>query len=200
MLLREILRAMARSLSRSATMSAILLLPLRQRLRHRSAMAIWWIRGVFNAGGTSTVTIGGSLQLGHTYQVQVWSYYSNDSGTATTNLSGITTPGGTVTLDAVSLLNQTGQFAIGTFTSNGNPLVFDFTADGGHGFINAVSVRDLTVAPEPSTWAIAAWRSRPARLLRPSQVRFKVTSVSLGKPRPASAGGVFARGDPSRRS
>jgi len=89
----------------------------------------------------NTVTIGGSLIVGDTYQVQSWSYYSAD-GTATTTYSG-TTP--------VTLTNATGQFAIGTFTATVSPETYNFTTGGGHNFINAVSVRDITSAvPEPS--------------------------------------------------
>lgn len=106
--------------------------------------------GIFNNGGGDTVTIGGSLVAGDTYQVEVWTYYSGDSSTAATVFSST---GG----NSVSLLNQTGQYALGTFVATASPEVFSFTADGGHGFVNDVSVRDITggsVVPEPSTYAL----------------------------------------------
>jgi hypothetical protein len=111
--------------------------------------------GVFGAGGASTVTLTG-LTVGSEYQIQSWSYYSGDSATATTDYSnGLLSSNPLYVSDAVSLLNQTGQFAIGTFTATSADESFDFSTTGGHQFINDVSVRDLTVAaPEPSTWAM----------------------------------------------
>jgi len=120
--------------------------------------------GAFNAGGSDTVTIGGGLIVGDTYQVESWSYYTGDSGTATTDYSGSAGP------DSVSLLNATGQYAVGTFVATASPEYYLFTADGGHGFVNDVSVRNLTPVstPEPATWAmmlgwlglLGIWRTR----------------------------------------
>jgi hypothetical protein len=94
---------------------------------------------------SDTVTIGGPLVLGNTYQVESWSYYTGD-GTATTTYSGST---------PVSLTNSIGQFSIGTFVATASPETYTYSTGGGHNFVNAVSVRDLTVAvPEPSTWAM----------------------------------------------
>jgi len=94
-------------------------------------------------GGTGTVTLS-SLTSGHTYQVQAWSYIGGADGPTT--LTG-STP---VTLTSA------GQFSIGAFTATGLTETFGYTdiANGNHAVINAVSVRDTTVVPEPSTWAM----------------------------------------------
>jgi len=105
--------------------------------------------GVFGAGGSSLVTIGGlgglNLTTGDTYQVQSWSWYSGD-GTATTIYDGANT---------VSLTNAVGQYAIGTFTATGPQETYDFSTSTGHQFVNVISVRDITVAvPEPSSMTL----------------------------------------------
>ena len=100
--------------------------------------------GAFGAGGFNTVTISG-LTINDIYQVQSWSYYTGDSPTATTIYSG-TTP--------VSLLNATGQFAIGTFTATSSSETYEYATSSGHNFVNAISVRDITSdssVPEPSS-------------------------------------------------
>jgi hypothetical protein len=93
---------------------------------------------------SGTVTLE-ALTVGDTYQVESWSFYSGDSATATTTYSGAT---------PVSLLNQTGQYAIGTFTATSPAETYTFSKSGGHNFMNAVDV--FQTVPEPATFGMLA--------------------------------------------
>lgn len=96
-----------------------------------------------NTGGT--VTLKG-LTAGDTYQIQAWSYYTNDGVSSTVVLSGST---------QVTLNDHIGQYAVGTFTADSTGTEsFTFTGVGGHDFINTIAVFDET--PEPSTVALFA--------------------------------------------
>jgi hypothetical protein len=96
----------------------------------------------------NTVTLS-NLTVGDTYQVESWSYYTGDSTTATTTYSGAT---------PVSLLNDPGQFALGTFTATTTSETYNYSTGGGHNFINAVSVFDESTGtagvPEPTTYVL----------------------------------------------
>jgi hypothetical protein len=50
-----------------------------------------------------------------------------------------------------------GNLPSGTFTADATTQEIDFDGNGGSDpLINAFQLRDVTVAPEPSTWALAA--------------------------------------------
>jgi hypothetical protein len=88
------------------------------------------------------------LQTGDLYQVEVWNVV-NDS-TRDTELSS-TGPGGTTSVD----FNK--DYVLGTFTagpSGMQSITFQGVLAGGVGEVNAVALRDLGVAPEPSTYAM----------------------------------------------
>lgn len=93
--------------------------------------------GFFNNG---TVTLTG-LTAGHTYQVQAWTYFGGGSGFGTTIYDS-----------SPSLDSNTGQFVVGTLTlASGNSATFNYnTGSGNYAMIDAVSIRDVTSAPEPS--------------------------------------------------
>jgi hypothetical protein len=91
-----------------------------------------------------TVTVSG-LTSGDNYQVQVWSSYPYSSPNAHTTFTG---PSGSNT---VTLLPENNQFALGTFTASGSTESFNYDYGNRYGLVNAVSVRELASAPEPST-------------------------------------------------
>jgi hypothetical protein len=124
---------------------------------------------LLSSGGSSTyfttlaLTISG-LTIGQTYQFQWW---DNNSSFASSPADGITpgettaTAGNSVGLNANDGVNlgSLGQFAIGTFTADATTQEIDFDGDPGNDgsdpLINAFQLRDITSAPEPSTWALA---------------------------------------------
>jgi len=97
---------------------------------------------------TGTITLSG-LTVGHQYQVQVW----NASATSENDLAQLQ---GTTN----TLLNGH-NFAVGTFTATSLSDSFNFTVPSsgnvtGYAGITAISLRDLTAVPEPSTYAMLA--------------------------------------------
>jgi hypothetical protein len=103
-------------------------------------------------GTPGSVTLSG-LTAGNTYQVQVFNFDAQDS-----NTSVATTLSGSPSADFTSA--NSGGFSVGTFTADalGDPVTFNFSLDSGasYSIINAISVRDLGVAPEPSQGALMA--------------------------------------------
>jgi hypothetical protein len=95
----------------------------------------------------SSSVVFSNLTLNDTYQVQVFSWYTSPFPNAITTLSGSNT---------VNLDPSVGQFAIGTFTATAASEKFTLSAQGnGHYDIwDAVSVRDVTATPEPSTYVL----------------------------------------------
>jgi fibronectin type 3 domain-containing protein len=87
--------------------------------------------GYFQNG---SVVLSG-LTTGHTYRVQVWSYYTGSPGNCNTTLTGANT---------VTLVPDSGQYAIGTFTAGSTSLTFNYNYGNDYGLINAVEVRDTT--------------------------------------------------------
>lgn len=88
----------------------------------------------FGYYANGTVNISG-LTVGHTYQVQVWSFYPGSPGNCNTTLTGANT----VTLDPDS-----GEYAIGSFTAGSTTLSFNYNYGIQYGLINAISIRDTT--------------------------------------------------------
>jgi hypothetical protein len=112
--------------------------------------------GYTNNGEPGTISFSG-LTANQTYQVEVWSYYSDDRFDPV--LSG-TNP--------IQLTSTVGQYVVGTFTAPSSTFTFDYslsTDSGAAGaLINAVALREL---PEPSTWlmmgigaVLVGWRLR----------------------------------------
>jgi hypothetical protein len=89
--------------------------------------------------GPDSFSISG-LQTGHTYELQVW----DSTGYATTFTDG----------NAVTLNGD--QFDTGTFVYSGNAEVVSYAAapGSGYGTVDAVSIREITSTPEPSTYAM----------------------------------------------
>lgn len=97
--------------------------------------------GAFGNTSTNDVTIAG-LTVGHTYQVESWSFYSGDPNTTDTTYTGT---------NSVSLNNAIGQYAVGTFLATSTSESFNYESSNAHNFVNDVSVRDLTATPEPAS-------------------------------------------------
>lgn len=81
-----------------------------------------------------TVNLSG-LTTGHTYQIQVWSYYSGSPGDCDTTLTGANT---------VTLVPDAGEFAAGAFTAASSSLTFNYNYGTQYGLINAIEVRDTS--------------------------------------------------------
>jgi hypothetical protein len=81
-----------------------------------------------------TVVLSG-LTSGHSYQVQVWSYYTGAAGNCNTTFTGANT---------VTLVPGSGEFAIGTFTASSTSLTFNFNYASQYSVLSAVSLRDTT--------------------------------------------------------
>jgi hypothetical protein len=114
--------------------------------------------GAFGAGGSGTVTIGSvsaPLIIGDEYRVESWSYYTGDTSTATTIYDF-------GDASSVALLNQTGQYAVGTFTADATTQQYTFYTSTGHNFVNDVSVFDTTPVPEPASIGLLALSGDPA--------------------------------------
>lgn len=98
--------------------------------------------------GSATVTMGG-LATGDLYQLQVWC----SAGYRPTTL---TSGADSVNLNFVP--NTTGQYVLGTFVAVGSTESFTFAnsypIDVSAGEVNALALRDLSNAPEPSTYAM----------------------------------------------
>ena len=118
--------------------------------------------GVAFAGfsDTSTILFGtadiSGLTLGHTYQVQVF----NDGGRLTNIISA----------NSVQLSHS---FTTGSFVAAASTASFTFSSPNASdaGEISAITLRDITTVPEPSTWAMALAGGRRAGLCRPPPVR-----------------------------
>lgn len=124
-------------------------------------------RSILSSGGSSTLldtlqlTING-LTVGDTYEFQWWNNNSSltpSSGdgyqlnTTATAVNSITLDGNDGTAGSV------GQFAIGTFTANNTTQNINFdgvVADPSDPMLNAFQLRDIAVAPEPSTYGLLA--------------------------------------------
>jgi hypothetical protein len=105
------------------------------------------LTGTNYTGTSDTINIAG-LTAGDDYQVEIW--LGANSG-RTTTYSGAVAP---ITLTGA-------QYAVGDVTPVGSTASFTYTSptatsdgQGGLGEIDAVSVRDITSVPEPSTWVL----------------------------------------------
>jgi hypothetical protein len=116
--------------------------------------------GYTSAGEPGTISFS-DLTKNQSYQVEVWSYYSDNRFDPV--LSG-TTP---IELDC-----SVGQYVVGTFTASSSTFTFDYGlathSDSAGALVNAVALREV---PEPSTWlmmgvsaALVAWRLRRTAL------------------------------------
>lgn len=99
----------------------------------------------YTFGGPLTFTLTG-LNAADTYQVQLWNV--DGSTTRTTTFSSTGANGTTST----SVYNG---YVVGTFSGvTSQDISFAPALAGGAGEVNAVALRDLGVAPEPSTYAM----------------------------------------------
>jgi len=98
---------------------------------------------------TYQLTLGG-LTAGNTYQLQLWSNSWN-SNFASVYGDGL---GNNVTLN-MQTPTTTAQFALGTFTASSSTESISYLTDGsGYAFTpGAISLRDVTGVPEPTTFA-----------------------------------------------
>jgi hypothetical protein len=107
----------------------------------------------FTPGGVVSLS---NLKLNDTYQVEVWAYDGNlgDHGNVSTQLSGF--GNGLLNPSTSSTAPEVGQFLLGDFTATGTTDSFTWSTATSKGFsiINDVSVRDITVVPEPGAWAL----------------------------------------------
>ena len=126
-----------------------------------------------SAAGTATgptpftLTMSG-LVTGQTYQFEWW---SSQSRFPVNNLT-TATAGNAVSLDynPTSTGGGVGQFAIGTFVADAtNQQVITFTHGGGFAsaddVINGFQLREVSVIPEPSTWAFGIALCLPPMLV-----------------------------------
>ncbi|MCX6971777.1 MAG: PEP-CTERM sorting domain-containing protein [Verrucomicrobia bacterium] len=114
--------------------------------------------GTYPLGGSILTFTFNNLNIGYSYQVQIW---TNDSrgGNKSTPIDG-----GAVTLNTnpTTLGGGLGQFAIGTFTANATSQ--SFTLDN-NSYLNAVQLRQ-TAIPEPSTYMMLLGGAGALMLLR----------------------------------
>lgn len=100
--------------------------------------------GYTNHGETGIITFSG-LTPGSNYQAQVFAFYPDNGFDPTLNSISGGTP--------VTLEINPGQFTIGTFTASASTFSFKYdVGTAGGAVINAIALRDLSDAPEPSTW------------------------------------------------
>jgi hypothetical protein len=98
-----------------------------------------------DGAGSGSVTISG-LTAGNSYLLQEFEY---DNGNGGATILGGATP---ATITGGSTGGQ-GEYVTGTFTATGATESFSLTGDTGTAFtvLGAISVRDITAVPEPST-------------------------------------------------
>jgi len=111
--------------------------------------------------GDNTITLAmPNLSVGRDYQFQWW--------TATPYIGAALLTGATSGIQLSSntgaALGGLGQYARGTFTATDTTMSIAFDGFGNAPVINAFQLRDVTVVPEPSTYALIfglcalAWR------------------------------------------
>jgi hypothetical protein len=101
--------------------------------------------GITIGNASSTAT---SLIVGHEYEVQLFDSAGSDD-------DAIFTAGGSATANSVELTGS--DYALGTFVATEATESLSFMASSpsnNAGVISDIAVRDLGVAPEPSTWAL----------------------------------------------
>jgi hypothetical protein len=106
--------------------------------------------GLYGSGGTITIS-SAALTTGHTYDVQIFNYSGDSQNESTTFMSGSS---------SVTLFDDNGshvgQFVTGTFTATGTSEIISFGQPTGAytPVVGAISLFDVTAAPEPSTYAL----------------------------------------------
>ena len=103
------------------------------------------------AAATITLTLNG-LTAGHNYQIQIWNNASASSTLGSTTIAA----GNSVVLNSntTGLNGGLGQFAVGTFTPGLTSQDITFNGSTTSPTMNGYQLRDLSIAPEPSTWAL----------------------------------------------
>jgi len=127
-------------------------------------------RGSRDSANADTSISFSSLNIGSTYQIQVWAADSaraaDDQGIVVNDGSGAVNPG---TTGHATILQQVGtggygQYALGTFVADGTAaqsfglrqyFTLQTTASAqAHTYVNAYQLREIGVVPEPSTTAL----------------------------------------------
>ncbi len=106
------------------------------------------------AAATITLTLNG-LTAGHNYQIQIW---NNASATSAFGSTTIDAAGSSVILNSntTGTNGGLGQFVVGTFTPGLTSQDITFNGSTISPTMNGYQLRDLSIAPEPSTWVMLA--------------------------------------------